>query len=89
MKEYNEQEKALNKIGSGIQSSIGMAYVQITYDCDDTLAIMTAIKAEFKPMATKRLILSDWNHLMATDLAKGITDVTVWLINVESKYNDA
>ena len=50
--------------------------------------MMIAIQAEFKPtnIATKRRILSKWNLLMTTDLAKRIIDVTSWLVKVESKY---
>ena len=46
-----------------------------------------AIQAEFKPtdLATKRRVLADWNILIATDLAKRITDVTSWLVKVECK----
>ena len=53
--------------------------------------MMIAIQAEFKPtnIATKRRILSEWNLLMAIDLAKRIIDVTSWLVKVESKYAEA
>ena len=91
LKRYDIDKASMGKLLAIIQESIGKAYVQITYDCDTALQMMMAIQAEFKPtdIATKRRILSEWNLLMATDLAKRITDVTSWLVKVESKYAEA
>ena len=79
----------MKELESIIQSTIDKAYLPLTYGCANALEMMIAMRDQFKPtdIATKRMILKEWNSFISSP-DRG-TDIDRWLVNIESTFERA